>query len=152
MFTATLREILSDSNGELLQHHNNLQQWLFVVREGSTVFWVGEASNVRRRVGEHLGGYPSALGKLILGNVPSSFDWIFEIWTLADCKPYLPTGTALNVETGKRALVAHYQPCLNVADNLRPTPLPARYQPARSDTPSRDEIFALLGLVPPDQS
>jgi hypothetical protein len=118
---------------------------LYVVGKAKTAFYVGKASDPLRRLREHVGlrgrgqGDESALGELILYNLPLSLSWQVQLLTLADCSSYVaqafPTTNGLDwyspenqqaaMGDAEIALIRRLHPCLNSMQNLTPTPLPA---------------------------
>jgi len=123
--------------------------YLYLCRDGTTVFYVGRSTAPLERLYEHLGrgdftNRPSPLGKLILNHMPHSLAWIMQFMTIADCESlvqqyrpeyyewyiqqtnrYLAREAA---EVAEEALIDHYQPYLNIAGNRAGLALPEKYR------------------------
>ena len=139
----TIKEVLSE-DGDVQEADYRL----YLVREGETVFYVGQAKNTYNRLLAHLGmdgrSAPSAIGQLILENVPVSDAWLFEEYTLEEGEAfvtayratlpqqmqafYRENGSGYDVDLAEDAMIKLYRPCLNTALNPDPTPLPEQYQ------------------------
>ncbi len=130
---------------------------IYIVHEDDVIFYVGMALLPMNRMIEHCyggrGKGPSHLGNFIRSFAEEANNWQVDLLTLEDCKPYVDQyGTfsegdefwlkALPDQNGLRdgywlteamraaegALIQHYHPCLNIAGNPNPMPLPERYR------------------------
>lgn len=102
---------------------------LYLLRDDACVFYVGQSESAFARVWEHVrGGFKgrSEVGRFILCNWPASMRFTVE---LRDSRS--DEFAALNHDrsAAERALIEHFAPCLNVALNHTPNPLPACYAP-----------------------
>ena len=104
---------------------------LYLIRDGETVFYVGQSRNPHNRFLSHLGmdgrSSPSEIGRFIRKNAPTSDAWLFEQYTLEE------VGDHSSVTTAERALIARYRPCFNTTANPDRLPLPAQYKDIHSD-------------------
>lgn len=123
---------------------------LYIIREGPLVLYVGQSRhNTTNRLYEHLGRGSrgrmtlSSIGQCILSNLPGSGSWIFEEYTLEDCReitliarkasslyqafPHI-IDNPLDLSEVEEALIKHHRPCFNSACNPNPTPLPEHLQ------------------------
>lgn len=119
---------------------------LYVVRDGDTVFYVGQAGDVVDRLYGHLGQGSwswatgmSELGKLIKANLPTSRDWRIELYTIGELG-------VNGVDLAEEALIDILRPCLNRALNRNPSALPDKYinRDAQGRAQSR-AVFAVFG-------
>lgn len=163
--------------------YNTFGHYIYLYRDGETVFYVGRSQNPFGRLNQHLAlegpGYGSSLGDIILDNLPESWEWAFELYTLAECLPFieqhnqwlapyyrslLTSGQAyieqltsnrtpleakimtdqewLEIcreqfsnhlyerlgDKAEKAMIEHYNPCLNTLGRTRSNPLPDRYR------------------------
>lgn len=103
---------------------------IYVVRDGDTVFYVGQSASIIQRLWGHMGNEihggwasfghrASDLGRLIRANLPQSRDWIIDLLTLKECKDYTVFNVpALTVDMAEVALINILHPCLNRYMNL----------------------------------
>jgi hypothetical protein len=90
---ASLEAVLRDPRGGLPPDDQGAH-CVFAVHDGSIVLYVSEG-NIRRRLWEHLGvhgEWSSLLGNLIINNLPRSLQWVVDMWTLHECRPWLRAG------------------------------------------------------------
>lgn len=102
---------------------------LYLFRDESVVFYVGQSELAFARVWRHLhDGFKgrSLVGKFIRVNWPRSMNFIIELYaaTEADFADLHHDRTAAEAR-----LIARYHPCFNGTLNSTPTPLPAIYKP-----------------------
>lgn len=150
MLEITLKKAL-DGDVETYDHY------LYLCRDGETIFYIGRSTAPLERLREHLGrgdfsDVPSPLGKLILDHLPLSLTWTFQLLTTADCEALVRQHrgeyyawyvqqmdrhlTREASEVAEEVLIDHYQPCLNIVGNLSGRPLPEKYRkspPATED-------------------
>ncbi len=125
MIETTIGDILSDKALVLKTEDH----YIYVVRDGATVFYVGQSRCPLTRLLGHMGqgewvfpGGVSSVGEMIRVNRPQSLDWQIELLTLADCN-------AADVNTAEGALIHLYAPLLNrQGKRRRSAPLPKRYK------------------------
>ena len=109
MITATIGELLSGK----LDKMDTGGHYLYLVRDGETILYVGKSRDVIERLRGHLGdgGWvfygPSQLGEMIRVNLPQSRGWEVVLLTPADCG-------AGDIDDAEEELIAHYNPHLNV--------------------------------------
>jgi predicted GIY-YIG superfamily endonuclease len=125
---------------------NALGHLIYVVRDGTLVFYVGQSRrDVITRFWEHLHA-PSHLGRLIAVNKPNSLQWMVDFYALADCEQFVRQKSLFamqewqhfDMDMAEQALIQAMRPVLNRDFNEKPTPLPAHYQG-----------HAVLGLAKP---
>ena len=104
---------------------------LYIVRDGPTVFYVGQSVDPPERVRGHLGlgelafGGRDRLGYFIVDNLPEAQAWQVVLYTLEDCQAYLG---AWDVDDAEQRLIDLARPALNVQGNRDPMPIPAKYK------------------------
>jgi hypothetical protein len=146
MIVSTMQAILDDANSsQQLQDH-----YLYLVGDGETIFYIGQALNLIERLESHRGlrwrRSKSPFGELFEANRPASLEWKVELYRLVDCAdlleryimPELPSYTLEHnydparlkgsITWAEQALIRHYRPCLNDRSNNERTPLPERYK------------------------
>ncbi|VAW31431.1 hypothetical protein MNBD_CHLOROFLEXI01-4202 [hydrothermal vent metagenome] len=115
---------------------NALGHLIYVVRDGTLVFYVGQSRrDVITRFWEHLQA-PSYLGRLIAVNKPDSLQWMVDFYALADCERFVQQKSLFamqewqhfDMDMAEQALIQAMRPVLNRDFNEKPTPLPARYR------------------------
>ena len=115
--------------------------FIYLFRDGGTIFYIGKSVDVYSRIEEHLGmqgrGYLRGGAKMeyiVNTNRPESLAWEVYLYTIVDCE--VITGCQYNresygrdfaMEMAELDMIALHHPCLNTANNPHGTPLPARY-------------------------
>lgn len=109
---------------------------IYVVRDEALVLYVGQTErNVVVRFAEHL-NHLSRLGQLIKMNYPACLNWSVDLYTLADCRPYVAQqalwvvqdGLPYDVDMAEIGMIQKMQPVVNFDHNPHPTPLPDAYR------------------------
>ena len=124
----TIKEALEDEPDVRVETYH-----VYVIREGDTVFYVGQSKNTKTRLHGHL-GYDERFdqtptGRFILKCAPQSDSWLFEQYTLDECRDLalgycgtIPWFWGVNwrwlreryiVDKAEEALIQHYRPCFN---------------------------------------
>lgn len=128
MIQTTMKEAL-----EMYDNDSRIQDYIYLYRDGETIFYIGKSVQPFERLQEHLGQgedlralpFPDAIGKLILSNRPDSFEWTVEIVSLEEIEA--KHEIKLSIDDAERCLIIYYKPCLNEMYNRNPTPLPICY-------------------------
>lgn len=105
----------------------NLDLYLF--RDETVVFYVGQSQLAFARVWEHLlGGFHghSLVGRFIWANWPQSMNFTIELIS-SQFEQFEGVGNELNA--AERHLIQQWNPCFNVSLNQEPRPVPPHYQP-----------------------
>lgn len=141
--------------------------YIYLVRDGETVFYIGQSWDVYTRLEQHLGmdwrNDASHLGKCVIDNHPQSEAWEIEFYSLRDCEAmvmdfmkaqgdttytveryYAHTQSA--IDTAEEAMIKFHRPCLNVAANPHPTLLPERYNHDIPVNPFGKAMGKMLGF------
>ncbi len=108
----------------------NLDLYLF--RDATVAFYVGQSQLAFARVWEHLiGGFHghSLVGRFIWANWPQSMNFTLELLSSQSAQF---AGVGQNLNAAERELIQQWNPCLNVSLNQAPTPLPQHYRPANA--------------------
>ena len=103
----------------------NLDLYLF--RDDSVAFYVGQSQLAFSRVWEHLlSGFKghSIVGRFVWVNWPKSMNFTIELLS-AQFEQFSSVGNDLNA--AERQLIQQYSPCFNVTQNVQPTPIPQPY-------------------------
>jgi hypothetical protein len=145
MITATLGEVLRHP-GKMLYPADNGVGCVFGLREGSLMFYISQG-DPRRRLLEHLGAHgqwSSQIGNLVINNSPASLEWLVDMWSLEECRPFLLEDEILTPEAARFALIRYYLPCLNFANNPNAHPLPSKYRASLAHSPNGRHLLELL--------
>lgn len=144
MIKATVDDLLDGTLDEMGME--SLGHNIYIVRDGDTVFYVGQSGDPIDRLLTHLGrgtrswcAGPSSLGQLIVSNLPESGGWQIELMILGDCEPYIntvwPWMKRFSIRgddwegLAEKAMIRTLHPCLNTTHNENPIPLPKHYNP-----------------------
>lgn len=128
--TTTVGDVLS---GKAKSAKVSPHCYIYVVRDGDTVFYVGQTKRgIINRILEHCGGGQipdfSSLGRLILENAPESHHWQVEMLTLEDCGLLGKGDLDTMIDAAEERTIRQFRPCLNVANNPEPGALPPDYE------------------------
>ncbi len=102
---------------------------LYLLRDESTVFYVGQSYLAFARVWEHLrSGFKghSIVGRFVWCNWPISMKFTIELLS-SQCEEFVNLNNELLA--AERELIRRWSPCFNVSQNSQPTPVPNRYFP-----------------------
>lgn len=102
---------------------------LYLFRDETVVFYVGQSQSAFGRIWEHLlGGFHghSIVGRFVWNNWPRSMNFAIELMSSAS-EEFDAVGNDLNA--AERVLIERWSPCFNVSLNGQPTPLPESYFP-----------------------
>ena len=116
---------------------------LYIFRDDTTAFYVGQSQLAFGRVWEHLlGGFKghSLVGRFVWCNWPTSMSFTIELLS-SRSEQFAEVGNDLNAS--ERLLIQQWSPCFNVSLNDQPTPLPASYLPANAPFRRRRSLKAL---------
>ncbi len=105
---------------------------LYLLRDESVVFYVGQSHLAFGRVWEHLlGGFHghSIVGRFVWANWPASMKFNIELMNSQSAQ-FAELGYDLNA--AERALIRRWKPCFNDSFNQQPTLLPGHYRPANA--------------------
>lgn len=103
---------------------------LYLFRDESVVFYVGQSHLAFARVWEHLlGGFKghSIVGRFVWCNWPVSMKFTLELLS-SRAEQFNPLENDL--DAAERFLIQQWAPCFNVSLNNQPTPVPPAYLPA----------------------
>jgi predicted GIY-YIG superfamily endonuclease len=140
MLNLTLQEALG-------KKRDTTNHYLYLYRDGNTIFYVGRSTKPLKRMDEHMKStHMDDLGKVINTNMPDSLSWIFEMYTLEDCLPLVRQYQQYSLvfykeilqetqriqyktiaDIAEEVMIEHYKPCLNVLANLSRSQLPEKY-------------------------
>jgi hypothetical protein len=163
----TIKEFYRDaSNPEVRVSPEDYK--IYLVRPDDTVaLYIGQSGNPASRMLDHLGigtwgeSSLSLLGQCIHAHLPASGEWYFEEYTLEDCReittayrkdldiyrqlPHLLDNPFWPDQT-EEAMIKHYRPCLNVACNPDPLPLPAHLEWRKPNDTLGSKLESLYGI------
>lgn len=117
---------------------------LYLFRDESVTFYVGQSQSAFARVWEHLlGGFMghSITGRFVWCNWPRSMKFTIELLS-SRSERFASLGHDLNA--AERSLIKQYAPCFNISLNSQPTALPAEYLPPNSPWHRRRSLNALI--------
>ncbi|MBN1440507.1 MAG: hypothetical protein JW929_13945 [Anaerolineales bacterium] len=106
---------------------------LYLIRDGSTVFYVGQSHLAFDRVWTHIrGGYRvrSSIGRFLLCNWPQSLNYEIEFLSSRSAEFESVNHDLLRAEA---LLIGRHKPCLNDSLNAEPAELPERYRPPNAE-------------------
>ncbi len=106
---------------------------LYVIRDESLVFYVGQSYCAFERVWDHIkNGYKwrSDVGRFILCNWPKSMN--YEIELLSSTSPEF-AAVGNDLLRAEELLIKRYKPCFNISQNNEPNPIPEIYLPPGSE-------------------
>ncbi len=102
---------------------------LYLFRDETVVFYVGQSYQAFDRVWEHLlSGFKghSLVGRFVWANWPKSMKFTIELLSSQSAQ-FNSVGSDLNAS--EQQLIRQWSPCFNTMLNNRPTPLPGSYLP-----------------------
>ena len=102
---------------------------LYVIRDDTVAFYVGQSACAFERVWEHIKGGShghSITGRFVLCNWPASARFTIELRTSSDPAFGAACG---NLDAAECRLIDTLRPCFNISLNSEPRPLPAAYLP-----------------------
>lgn len=105
---------------------------LYVFRDDTVAFYVGQSHFAFSRVWNHLiGGFHghSIVGRFVWCNWPKSMKFTIELLS-SHAEEFDIVGN--NLDSAEIQLIQRWSPCFNVSQNRSPTPVPAPYLPANS--------------------
>jgi hypothetical protein len=117
---------------------------LYLFRDDSIVFYVGQSHLAFARVWQHLlAGFKghSIMGRFVWVNWPASMNFTIELLS-SQTEQFHAIG--FDVSAAERLLIQQYSPCFNVSQNSQPASLPQTYQPANAPFRRRRGLRALL--------
>ena len=105
---------------------------LYLIRDESSVFYVGQSYLAFSRVWDHIkNGYKarSEVGLFILCNWPKSMNFQIELMCSRAQEFNKVENNLLRAE---EMLIKRYRPCFNISQNTNPSPIPEMYFPPSS--------------------
>jgi hypothetical protein len=117
---------------------------LYLFRDESVVFYVGQSTLAFARVWEHLlSGFKghSIVGRFVWCNWPRSMNFTVE---LLSSRSGQFEASGHDVSACERLLIARCSPCFNLSQNSHPTPLPATYLAPNAPFRRRRSLNALI--------
>ena len=105
---------------------------LYLFRDETVVFYVGQSYLAFARVWDHLmGGFKghSIVGRFVWANWPKSMNFTIELLS-SQSEQFASVGNDLNA--AERQLIQQYAPCFNTSLNSQPTPVPEVYVSANA--------------------
>lgn len=117
---------------------------LYLFRDESVTFYVGQSYFAFARVWEHLtSGFKghSIMGRFVWCNWPTSMKFTVELLS-SQCEQFSHVGHDL--KAAEQLLIRQWTPCFNVSLNSQPTPLPPHYLPPNARLRYRRSLNALI--------
>jgi hypothetical protein len=117
---------------------------LYLFRDETTVFYVGQSELAFARLWEHLlGGFHghSIVGRFVWCNWPRSMRFTIELLSSRSAQ-FAEAGNDL--DEAERVLIQRHAPCFNTALNRQPTPLPEGYLPPNAPFRRRRSLNQLI--------
>ena len=117
---------------------------LYLFRDETVVFYVGQSYLAFARVWEHLlSGFKghSMTGRFVWCNWPKSMNFTIELLS-SRSEEFGVVGNELNAS--ERYLIQRWSPCFNLSLNDQPTPLPNAYLPPNAPFRRRRSLTMLI--------
>jgi hypothetical protein len=117
---------------------------LYVFRDETVVFYVGQSHLAHARVWEHLlSGFKghSIVGRFVWCNWPTSMNFTIELLSSQSEQFSL---VANELSASERQLIQQWSPCFNISQNSQPTPVPNSYLPPNAPFRRRRSLTMLL--------
>ena len=117
---------------------------LYILRDDTVVFYVGQSHLAFARVWEHLlSGFKghSIVGRFVWSNWPASMRFTIELLS-SQLEQFHTIGNDVNA--AEQLLIQQWSPCFNVSHNRQPTPLPHSYRPANARLRFRGGLRRLI--------
>ena len=117
---------------------------LYVFRDETVAFYVGQSQLAFSRVWDHLkGGFHghSIIGRFVWCNWPTSMKFVIELLS-SQSEQFDVVGNDLSAS--ERLLIQHWAPCFNISQNNQPTPLPDSYLPPNAPFRRRRGLNTLI--------
>ncbi len=117
---------------------------LYLFRDETVVFYVGQSYLAFARVWEHLiNGFKghSIMGRFIWCNWPKSMKFTIELLG-SQSGQFAMVGNDLNA--AERHLIQRWLPCFNTSQNSQPTPVPEAYLPPNAPIRRRRGLNQLI--------
>jgi hypothetical protein len=117
---------------------------LYLFRDESVVFYVGQSYLAFERVWDHLlGGFKghSIVGRFIWCNWPRSMGFTIE---MLSSRSGQFAGVENDLNAAERLLIQQHAPCFNLSQNAQPTPLPVFYLPPNAPFRRRRSLNMLI--------
>jgi hypothetical protein len=117
---------------------------LYVFRDESVCFYVGQSHLAFSRVWDHLlSGFHghSIIGRFVWCNWPTSMKFSIELLS-SQFEEFDSIGN--NLDVAEKQLIQRWSPCFNVSQNNQPTPLPKSYLPPNAPFRRRRSLNMLI--------
>ncbi|MGE5376680.1 MAG: hypothetical protein ACM3XO_16610 [Bacteroidota bacterium] len=117
---------------------------LYLFRDESVTFYVGQSGLAFARVWDHLlGGFHghSVVGRFVWCNWPASMSFVIELMS-SQSEEFVSIGN--NLDAAERELIRRWSPCFNVSLNSQPTAVPDCYAPPNARFPRRQSLNRYL--------
>lgn len=117
---------------------------LYLFRDETVVFYVGQSHLAFARVWEHLlSGFKgrSIVGRFVWCNWPISMKFTIELLS-SQLEQFGVVGNELSAS--ERLLIQQWTPCFNVSQNSQPTSVPDSYLPPNAPFRRRRSLNALI--------
>ena len=117
---------------------------LYLFRDESVVFYLGQSHLAFARVWEHLlSGFKghSIVGRFVWCNWPRSMNFTIELLS-SRSEQFVDVRHELNASEG--LLIRRWSPCFNISQNHQPTPLPDSYLPPNAPFRRRRSLNMLI--------
>ena len=117
---------------------------LYVFRDESVAFYVGQSHLAFSRVWDHLlSGFHghSLIGRFVWCNWPTSMKFSIEL-SSSQFEEFHSVGN--NLDAAEKQLIQRWLPCFNVSQNNQPTALPNSYLPPNAPFRRRRSLNMLI--------
>ncbi|MCA9956366.1 MAG: GIY-YIG nuclease family protein [Anaerolineales bacterium] len=117
---------------------------LYIFRDASVCFYVGQSQLAFARVWDHLlGGFKghSIVGRFVWVNWPRSMNFTIELLSSQDEQFHT---VANDLNAAEQMLIQQWSPCFNVSLNPQPTAVPPTYLPPNAKFRRRTSLRKLI--------
>jgi len=117
---------------------------LYMFRDETTVFYIGQSHLAFSRVWEHLlSGFKghSIMGRFVWCNWPKSMSFTIELLS-SQSEQFDVVGNELSAS--ERWLIQRWSPCFNISQNSQPIPVPNSYLPPNAPFRRRRSLNMLI--------
>lgn len=101
-------------------------EYIYIVRSGEDVMYVGKTNDPSRRIEEH---YAGTFFNFSVDDRRDVWRWTVEIRKIEECQEYIsPMHMIVDIDVAEQDTIRVLGPVLNATYNVNPSPMPQRYK------------------------